>query len=247
MIHVVLPAYNEEKTIGPLLDAFAAMRKEYPYKFRIIIVDDGSTDKTLAIITTKNKTVSLKVIRHRKNKGLNDSLRDGLIEALKSAEAQDIIITMDADNTHTPGLIVRMVRMVREGSDVVIASRYLTDSRVKGVPFHRLYLSWAARIIFTMLFPIQGVRDYTCGYRAYKASVLRQAFSYYGKEFINQPGFSCMVDILLKLRQFDVIITEAPLILRYDQKRSVSKMNIGKTIQESLILITKHLKISLRG
>jgi dolichol-phosphate mannosyltransferase len=64
--------------------------------------------------------------------------------------------------------------------------------------------------------PIRGVRDYTCGYRAYRGRVLRQAFQRYGDDFINQEGFQCMVDILLKLRKMDVIFGEVPLILRYD-------------------------------
>ena len=56
---------------------------------------------------------------------------------------------------------------------------------------------------------------------------------------MNRPGFSCMVDILLKLRHLDVIVSEVPLILRYDLKESLSKMKIGKTIKETLALIVE--------
>ena len=70
---------------------------------------------------------------------------------------------MDADNTHPPGLIDRMVQMIHEGCDVVIASRFQPGARVVGVPIERHFLSIGARALFTILFPTRGVRDYTSG------------------------------------------------------------------------------------
>jgi dolichol-phosphate mannosyltransferase len=116
----------------------------------------------------------------------------------------------------------------------VIASRYQRGARVRGVPFSRQVLSKVASIMFRIMFPIQGVKDYTSGYRAYRYSVLKQAFQTYGDDFINRSGFSCMVDILLKIRKLDVIASEVPMILRYDQKGGKTKMNITKTIKDTL-------------
>ncbi|MBU1127245.1 glycosyltransferase family 2 protein, partial [Patescibacteria group bacterium] len=231
MIFIVLPAYNEEETIGPLCQRLKQVMKEDKLSYRVLVVNDGSKDNTAKIVARFRKKMPLEIIDHRKNLGLSEAIKSGLINASKKAKSGDVIVTMDSDNTHTPGLILRMIRMIREGSDVVIASRYQHDSRIRGVPFFRQIISFGASFLFRVFFPIKGVRDYTCGYRAYKATVLKQALRHYGEKFFDQPGFSVMVDILLKMRKLDIIATEAPLILRYDLKHSTSKMNIGKTIK----------------
>ena len=93
--------------------------------------------------------------------------------------------------------------------------------------------------MFRSLFPTRGVRDFTSGYRAYRAGVVKQAFDTYGAEFVAETGFSCMVDILLKLRKLDAIISEVPLILRYDLKFGVSKMVVVRTTIDTLLLLVR--------
>jgi dolichol-phosphate mannosyltransferase len=236
---VVLPAYNEEQSLGALLQRLDQAMREDLIDYEIIVVDDGSTDGTARVVEEYTPHVPLRLERHRVNLGLGATIRDGLKCAVAITTNDDIVVVMDADNTHTPGLIRNMIRVVREGADVVIASRYRPGSYIRGVPFHRKLLSLGARALFQLLFPIQGVRDYTCAYRAYRALVLRDAFQRYGDDFVNQKGFQCMVDILLKLRQLDLIFREVPLILRYDLKQGASKMNVLRTIVESLVLLVK--------
>ena len=101
-------------------------------------------------------------------------------------------------------------------------------------------MSLAASFLFRICFPVKGVKDYTCVFRAYRAGLIQKAFNTYGKEFINQDGFECMVDILIKLRKLEAIFREVPLVLRYDLKQGVSKMKVAKTIVRSLALIAKH-------
>jgi dolichol-phosphate mannosyltransferase len=146
---------------------------------------------------------------------------------------------MDADDTHTPLAIAQMVTRINEGFDVLIASRYRPGSSVIGVPVHRRFLSYAASLLFQSIFPIPGVRDFTCGYRAYRASVLRQAFTRYREEFINEEGFQCMVDILLKLRRMNLRFSEVPLVLRYDRKGGKSKMKVLRTSLRTLRLMVR--------
>jgi len=236
---VVLPAYNEEKSLGLLLQRLDQSMHEDDLEYEIVVVDDGSTDGTARIAGEYAEHVSVRLERHEVNCGLGTTIRDGLKTAVSVATDDDIIVVMDADNTQTPGLIRNMIRVVREGADVVIASRYRPGSYVRGVPFHRKLLSLAARAVFRLAFPIRGVRDYTCAYRAYRASVLREAFRRYGDDFVNQEGFQCMVDILLKLRKLDLIFREVPLILRYDLKQGASKMKVLRTIAGSLSLIVQ--------
>jgi dolichol-phosphate mannosyltransferase len=181
------------------------------------------------------------VERHVVNQGLGATVRDGMLAVCEKGSERDILVTLDADNTHTPGLIARMVRMIREGHHVVIASRYRPDSRVRGVPFLRKVLSRCASLLLITLFPIRGVRDYTCGFRAYDLGALKRVVAAEGPGFFDQDGFQVMVDILLKLRKEpDLIFGEVPLILRYDQKEGESKMDIGATVRKTLRLVVRH-------
>lgn len=236
---VVLPAYNEEEALPLLLDSLIESFAEEQKTFSIIIVNDGSKDRTGEVAESYAKKGPVIAVHNDGNKGLAETIRRGLMEAVKRAGPKDIIIAMDADNTHPAGLALRMARLIREGNDVVIASRYREGSHVRGVSFHRLLLSTGASWLFRVFFPIRGVRDYTCGYRAYRADVMKQLIDKHGREFVSERGFSCMVDILLRLRENDLVFTEVPLVLRYDLKPGLSKMNVGQTIFDTLKLLIR--------
>ena len=238
-ILVVLPAYNEEHRIGKLLDHIDVSMEEAALHYQAIVVDDGSRDSTAEIVAEKAAYMPILLKTHEKNMGLGATIRDGILAAAEIARPRDIIVTMDADDTHTPGLILRMVRMIMEGCDVVIASRYQPGARVIGVPFARTLISYIGSWMFRLLFPIKGVKDFTCGYRAYRAEVIQDAAAQYGSQLFNQEGFQCMVDILLKLRKLSFIFGEVPMILRYDQKEGASKMNVGMTIKRTLCLMLR--------
>jgi dolichol-phosphate mannosyltransferase len=243
-IIVVLPAYNEEANIGNLLRRIFESLTDERMGFSIIVVDDGSSDRTQHILEEYGRDFPITVHRHEENQGLGATIRDGLREAAAVASERDIVITMDADESHTPGLMIRMIRMIREGYDVVIASRYQRGSRVFGLSLKRRILSRAASLLMRVLFPTPGVSDYTCGYRAYRAEALQQAYAQYGESLVDQDGFQCMVDILLKLRKLPLIFGEVPLILRYDLKRGPSKMRLTKTSVNTLRLLWRR-KIGL--
>ncbi|MEM1225764.1 MAG: glycosyltransferase [Planctomycetota bacterium] len=237
---MALPAYNEQGSLPELLERIGEAFADSGIPYEVVIVDDGSDDNTAQIAAQMSFQMPIHLLQHKVNQGLGITIRDGLREAVDRAGERDIIITMDADNTHPPGLIARMVQMVQEGADCVIASRFQNGSRVKGVPIERHFLSVGARIIFTMLFPTRGVRDYTSGFRAYRASAIRDGFAAFGDDFVGEKGFSCMADILLKLRRRGCIFGEAPLRLRYDQKGGDSKMQVFKTIWLTLKLLGRH-------
>lgn len=239
MVIVILPAYNEAEALSPLLTRLSNISVGHFNSFvSVIVVDDGSTDGT-SHMAASHQGLEVQVFVHEHNRGLNEAMRTGLQAALQKASDEDIIVTMDADDTHTPGLISRMTMLIEEGNDVVIASRYREGARVIGVSASRQFLSAGASLLFRLVYPIPGVRDYTCGYRAYRAALLRQAFSRWGRDFISEPGFSCMVDILLKISRLNAIVSEVPLILRYDRKPGKSKMNVRKTIIQTLVLLIR--------
>jgi dolichol-phosphate mannosyltransferase len=236
-IIVVLPAYNEEANIGNLLRRIFESLTDEQLGFSVIVVNDGSSDRTQQILEEYGQEFPLIIHRHTENQGLGAALRHGLWEAVEVASDRDIIITMDADESHTPGLMIRMIRMIREGYDIVIASRYQPGSRIYGLGLGRRMISRFGSLLMRILFPIPGVSDYTCGYRAYRAEALKQAYAQYGDALVNEEGFQCMVDILLKLRRLPLIFGEVPLILRYDLKRGSSKMRLFRTSVQTLRLL----------
>ena len=238
-VYVVLPAYNEEQNLGPLIEQIDETLFDMKQEYEIVVVDDGSQDKSIEVVEHYKEVLPIHLIRHQVNQGLGGTIRDGLKHAAEVCHDRDIVVVMDADNTHPAGLMRRMVRTIGEGNEVVIASRYCKESIIVGVPFHRQLLSLGAALLFRVMFPIKGVKDYTCGYRAYRGHVLKMAFSEYGSGLISEEGFQCMVDILFKLRKLNVIFTEVPLVLRYDQKEGKSKMKVLKTALGTLGLAAR--------
>jgi dolichol-phosphate mannosyltransferase len=238
-VRIVLPAYDEADHLPTLLRALRETMADNALAYEVIVVDDGSRDHTAEVVAAHAAELPVALIRHPVNQGLGATIRDGLLAALERAGPRDVVVTMDADDTHMPGLIVQMVRMIGEGYDVVIASRYRAESRLYGVPLHRRLMSRAASLLMRVIFPIRGVRDFTCGYRAYRADVLQRAVDRYHGEFVNQDGFQCMVDILLKLRPMHLIFGEVPLLLRYDRKGGDSKMHIASTAGNTLLLLLR--------
>lgn len=234
MLYVVLPAYNEEEALALLLPRIRQVMERHRLVGQVVVVDDGSTDRTAGVAESAGGD---KVIRHARNMGLGAALRTGLRYATQISQPGDIIVTMDADNTHNPALIPRMIQRIDEGFDILIASRFRSGARVVGVSFFRQFLSQAGGWVYRLLLPIRGVRDYTSGYRAYRAAVLQMAFERWGERFISETGFAAVADILLKLRLLDnVLMTELPFILRYDRKPGASKMKVGASIVTSLQL-----------
>ena len=176
---------------------------------------------------------------HLSNRGLGETIRDALRLASEVASDDDLIVTMDADNTHPPELIPEMIRHIKQGADVVIASRYRPGARVVGLSRFRRSMSLGARLLFGTVFPIEGVRDYTCGFRMYRPSVLRRAFETYGDRLVSERGFACMAEILLKVSRLRVRCSEVPLVLGYNRKKSVSMMRVGRTVMTTLGLMTR--------
>jgi dolichol-phosphate mannosyltransferase len=246
MIYVVLPAYNEEKGLPLLLDSFLKLFEGHKLSYKIVIVDDGSTDSTASIAEQYARKMPLKLLKHGINKGLGAAMRTGLSYVAKISEPSDFVVTMDADNTHNPEVLLHMLKKIEQGADVVIASRYETGGEEVGLKFHRKILSRGASYLLGKCFRIEGAKDYTCGYRMYRASVIKSAFERYRKKFIVENSFVCMAEILIKVAYLPARVEEVPLILRYDLKEGISKMKKLRTIMRYMRFILREKRNGLR-
>lgn len=241
-LRVMLPAFNEEQNLPPLLADVRGAMERWPTapRWDVVVVDDGSSDGT-ARAATSVPGARVTLLPHGVNRGLGAAMRTGIEHALATMDDDDLLVTMDADHTHPPELIPSMVALADAGSDLVIASRYRPGAEIHGLVWWRKAISDVASLVFRAVFPC-GARDYTCGYRCYRVGLLRWGARRYGPHFLNQRGFSVMVDLLLKLRRRARRIAEVPLVLRYDRKRGASKMKVVRTIVTTLRLLGRRFR-----
>jgi len=240
-VYVMLPAFNEEGSLPPLLDRIRTALERCDFAYHVVVVNDGSTDRTLEIARQRAAAMPLTIVDHGRNRGLGEAMRSGFLETARLATNGDAIVMMDADNTHAPELIPTMYQRIRDGYDLVVASRFVPGGRQIGLRAYRRLLSRSAGLLMRTVFPVAGVTDYSCGYRAYSARVIKRALEIHGPQIVEEQGFTCFIDVLLKLRRMHVRACEVPLVLRYDFKAGASKMHIGRTIRRYIRMVAKNL------
>ncbi|MGH9317104.1 MAG: glycosyltransferase family 2 protein [Thermoanaerobaculia bacterium] len=230
-ITVFFPVYNEGRSAGNLLRRLDEECRRLPPPYRVLVVDDGSTDESVAEIRRQGSGVPLVLLEHGRNRGLQEALKTGIEWVAAHCDPDELVIFMDGDDTHDPAHIRPMLDRVEAGADVVVASRFRRGSRIHGVPRHRQLLSFGANLWGMLFFHLPGIRDYACGYRAVRAQVLQALVARYGDRVLELPryGFICSVEILVKLGDVTRRFAEVPMVLRYDRKESLSKMNALRT------------------
>lgn len=230
MVWFVLPAYNEERSIGDLLERIDAVARDAGFEYRVIVVDDGSTDSTAVIVGGAAERSPVELVSNERNSGLGVTIDRGLHLAADRTDDGDVVVTMDADLTQDPRFVPAMLEAYSAGADVVIASRFRPGSRTVGVSGFRRLMTFGARVVVGLLMPVKGVRDYSCGFRLYSAHLLKDAFAEPGG-LVHTSGFACMVEILGMLRG-GATFAEVPFELHYEDKRTASAMNVGRTVRE---------------
>ena len=235
MIFILLPAFNEKKNLKILFKKIEKYFKN-KNKIRVILIDDCSVDNTKKLI---NKKYNFKIIykKHRENEGLNIAMETGFKLINKKAKFDDIVVSLDSDNTHPISLIPKMIKKINKGNDIVIASRFVKGSKVSGLASSRKIMSFGAKLIFKLFYPFKNLNDYTCNFRAYKSQHIKKVLN--NKNFFKDEDFNIAAKILLFLitNNKNLKLTEVPLTLRYDLKIGNSKMKILKTIFLTLRLI----------
>jgi dolichol-phosphate mannosyltransferase len=194
-------------------------------------------DRTADVALAWQDKLPVVLLGTEKNRGLGAGLGTLVQYACAHGQPDDVLVIMDCDDTHNPVQIPSMLARIEAGSDLVIASRFRHGAATVGVPRLRRLTAFGAMMLLKAIHPMAGVLDYTCGYRAYRVSLLQLGVRQFGSSLVSEPGFSCMVELLLKLNLSRPRASEVPLILRYDLKPSASKMNVGNQIVSLLRLM----------
>jgi len=249
ILWIVLPIYNEQPRLEALFSHWEATLGAMRRPARFVLVDDGSSDGSSASIARFAAGRSgVDVISHSANRGLGRTLQDGLQHVLAHGAPQDLVITMDADDTQPPSAVPEMLgRLESLPCDVVIASRFRPGSKVVGVSAFRQILSVGAAVLFRLLAAVPNVRDYTCGFRVCRLRALRRGIERSGDRIFSGAGFECTASLLLALADTGAACAEVPFTLEYAAKGHGSHLNVGRTTRGTLKLLWRHRRERFRA
>jgi dolichol-phosphate mannosyltransferase len=233
---IILPCFNEEKNIKPLVHSINEVLKPHIF-YKIIAVNDGSYDRTGEVLKDLSAEYPLEILRHETNMGLGMALKTGLLAAADEAINEDFIVIMDSDNTHDPKHVLEMLAAAKR-ADVVVGSRYVKGGAQLNVPLHRVILSKAVNLLIKKLFHLP-VKDATSGFRCFRAQLIKRLFETFQNRIIESKGFESSLELLLKSIHLGGIVTEVPIRLDYGLKGGGSKMHLMATIAKYFALIFK--------
>lgn len=241
-IILLAPAYDEAENLAALVEKADAAFRAAGYDYAVVVVNDGSRDETAAVLADLSSRFRIEVVTHRRNRGLGESIRDGLERAVEISDPDDVIVRIDGDNTHEPQYVATMIERLAQGYDIVIASRFQPGGTQLGVSLYRRMLSRFANLFMKCFFPMRNVRDFSCGYRAYRVAVVQHCVETFGKNFIQLGGlgFACTLEKLVKMHLLGARISEIAFTHRYDLKLGQSKMAANLTTLGYLIMMLMH-------
>ncbi|MEM3696472.1 MAG: glycosyltransferase family 2 protein [Candidatus Bathyarchaeia archaeon] len=233
---IILPCFNEENNIKPLIHSIdEALKPHIPYK--IIAVNDGSYDRTGEVLKDLSANYPIEILGHETNMGLGAALKTGLLAVANEALNEDFVVIMDSDNTHDPKHVLEMLAAA-EDADIVVGSRYIKGGVQLHVPLHRVILSKTVNFLVKKLFHL-SIKDATSGFRCFRARLFKILHDTFGDRILESRGFVASLELLLKAAHFGTTVKEVPILLDYGKKGGVSKMRLFSTIFSYLSLILK--------
>ncbi len=203
-LSVVIPAYNEEKRLPQSLTAVMDFLKKQPYRSEIIVSDDGSQDRTVALAKEILKEFPHQVLVTPQNRGKGHAVRQGMLAATGA-----YVLFTDADLSTPIEEVLRFLARLEKDQDVVIGSRALPESQVE---IHQNFLRETMGKVFNLMAQVwafKGVRDSQCGFKCFRREAAQKLFS-----LQKLDGFSFDVEIVYLAQKLGVRLLELPVIWR---------------------------------
>jgi len=222
---VVVPTYDEAETIVAVLEAVRLAAPDVD----VLVVDDASPDGTGKLAEDAAQRLGRIEVLHRDRKaGLGTAYRAGFARGI--AQGYDALVEMDADFSHDPGALPRLLEAA-EHADVVIGSRYVPGAAIPNWTIARLALSRGGNLYAAFLLSL-GVADSTAGYRVYRRDALeRMAY-----ETVRAEGYAFQIEMTYRARSAGATIREVPITF-IDRAQGRSKMS-SAIVVEALALVT---------
>lgn len=220
-ISVIVPAFNEEKTIEEVLIKTHLTLESLQFPYEVIVVDDGSTDRTREIASKYKATV----LSNGKNRGKGYALKRGFQNA-----QGDIIITIDADGSHSPEDIKTLLTPILNGADVVLGSRFKDGNGKNSTKKLHLFGNGMINLLIRILTK-KHITDSQSGFRAYKRKILKEIQ-------MSSEGYEVETELTVKTLKNGNILYEVPISSR-KRKNGCSHLNPlsdGITILKTIIL-----------
>jgi dolichol-phosphate mannosyltransferase len=215
-IGVILPTYCEAQNIGKLIAEIEGL----PLKASILVIDDSSPDGTAdAVRKLQEKYPNLLLLVRPKKRGLGSAITDGFRFFLSLKNDPEFVVTMDADYSHNPEDLPRLVSDMGSGYDLVIGSRYVSGGKTEGWPYSRKLISRGANAIARGVLGLK-LHDCTSGFRCYSTSFLKQTIKY-----LHSQTYDIQIETVKQAHVQNFKVKEVP-ILFVNRKQGKSKLSI---------------------
>lgn len=202
---IVVPMYNEERIVRQSIKTILEYVKQLPPEVKLLVVDDGSQDRTHALLEECRAKDSdrLALLFHQYNLGYGAALRTGIAFAIQNGF--EYVMFMDSDLTNHPKYLINFYDLMFKGYDYIKASRYIPGAGVFGVPWHRKLISLWGNRVARWLFGLP-LHDLTNGFRAVKTAIL-------SKIELTDNGFALILEELFLSKPLVRSYAEVPYIL----------------------------------
>jgi dolichol-phosphate mannosyltransferase len=220
-VWLILPTYNEAANLEPLVEAALA---KLPGSARVLIVDDGSPDRTGEIaerLATEGERVS--VLHRPRKEGLGPAYVAGFRRAL--AGGAGLVLAMDADFSHDPAYLPRLLEAA-ESADLVLGSRYVAGGGVSDWSAARRAISRGGNVYARLVLGV-GVRDLTGGFKCFRSEVLEAI----DLDTVGSRGYAFQVETTYRAIRRGFRVTEVPIVFR-ERRAGRSKMG-GPIVAEA--------------
>ena len=225
---VIIPTYNEVENL-PLIHRRV---KDACPDVHVLVVDDSSPDGTgqLADELAAADPGRTHVLHRTAKNGLGAAYLEGF--AWGMSRGYSTLVEMDADGSHAPEQLYRLLEAVDAGADLAIGSRYVHGGTVRNWPWRRWALSWTANTYSRLALGV-GVHDITAGYRAYRREVLETI----ELDSVDSKGYCFQIEMTWRTVNAGFVVVEVPITFT-EREIGVSKMS-GSNIREALVKVAQ--------